>query len=224
PPVKIISFDVLNKEFGRIPVEDNSEFKLSYRDYMFSFEFVALDFTDPRKNMYAYRLEEFDRDWIYTDWSNRRATFTNIPPGRYTFRVRGSNNHGVWNDQGIAVHIFIEPPFWQTWWFRIAVILIFSFFILALHKKRMQNLRIRLKTENEISRIYAKSKITSREIEIIALLQKRKNYRQIEDELFISYHTVKNHIHNIFKKLGVNNRAELIYYLKSIEDEVKKEI
>jgi DNA-binding CsgD family transcriptional regulator len=95
--------------------------------------------------------------------------------------------------------------------------------ILTLHKRRMQNLRIRLKTENEIDRIYTKSGMTSREIEIIGLLKRKKSYRDIEEELFISYHTVKNHIYNIFKKLGVSNRAELIYYFKSVEDEIRKE-
>ena len=86
----------------------------------------------------------------------------------------------------------------------------------------MRNLRIHLKTENEINRIYTKTKMTPREIEIIELLKKKKSYKQIEDELFISFHTVKNHIYNIYKKLGITTQGELIYYLKSIEDEVKK--
>ena len=223
PPIQITSFTVLNKKFGNTLPENDSEMVLSYRDYMFSFEFVALDFTNPLRNLYAYKLEGFNDAWFQTDWSRRIATFTNIPPGTYVFRVKGSNNHGVWNEEGIAVHIVITPPFWQTWWFRILIIFMLAFFILALHRRRMRNLRIRLKTENEINRIYTKSGMTTREMEIIDLLKKKKSYKDIEDELFISYHTVKNHIHNIFKKLGVTNRAELIYYLKSIEDDVKKE-
>jgi len=223
PPIQITSFTVLNKKFEHTLPENNSEVSLSYKDYMFTFEFVALDFTNPLRNKYAYKLEGFDENWIESDWSRRIATFTNIPPGRYVFRVKGSNNHGIWNEEGIAVHIVIKPPFWQTWWFRILVILLIAFAILAVHKKRMQNLNIRLKTENEINRIYAKCGMTSREIEVVNLLKKRKSYKEIEDELFISYHTVKNHIHNIFKKLGVTTRAELLYYFKSVEDEIRRD-
>ena len=219
----ITSFTVLNKKFDNHPVNNKSVLNLSYEDRMFSFEFVALDFTNPKRNKYAYKLEGFNNDWIPTDWSRRIATFTNITPGRYTFRAKGSNNHGLWNEQGISVIVVITPPFWQTWWFRILVIFIFSLSILAMHKKRMQNMRMRLRTENEINQIYVNCKMTSREIEIINLLKKSQSYKEIEDELFISYHTVKNHIHNIFKKLKVTNRAELIYYFRSIEDDIKRE-
>jgi DNA-binding CsgD family transcriptional regulator len=222
PPVLITTIEVLNRKSGLTRVPGQSELKLSYRDFMFSFEFVALDFTDPRRNRYAYRLEGFHDHWIRAHWTNRRATFTNIPAGRYTLKVRGSNHHGVWNDQGASVQIIIKPPFWQTWWFRITLMVFFALAIMALHKRRLRHLRLRLKTEEEINKIYGKVKITDREAEIIELLKKRKSYKQIEDELFISYHTVKNHIQNIYKKLDVNDRTELFYYLKSIEDEVKK--
>jgi DNA-binding CsgD family transcriptional regulator len=222
PPVQITSFRVLNREKSRGLVENGSEIILSHRENMFSFEYVVLDFNDPRKNQSAYMLEGFHDQWIHTDWTNRVATFTNIPPGQYKFRVKGSNNHGVWNEEAISVSLVITPPFWQTWWFRALAVLLLSLFILLLHARRMRNLKARLKTEYEITRIYSKCGMTPREIEIIDLLKRKKSYKEIEDELFISYHTVKNHIYNIFKKLGVDNRAELIYYFKSIEDEMKR--
>ncbi len=62
-------------------------------------------------------LEPFDKEWQYVG-AERRATYTNLDPGAYTFRVKGSNNSGVWNDEGTAVKIVVTPPFWATWWFR----------------------------------------------------------------------------------------------------------
>jgi len=91
---------------------------LSYKDYVFSFEFAALDYTAPDQNMYAYMLEGFEKNWNYTDAERRFATYTNLRGGEYTFRVKGSNNDGVWNEEGTAVKITITPPWWETWWFR----------------------------------------------------------------------------------------------------------
>ena len=228
-PVFITDFKIFNQSVKpgehsvlKKPIEATDSIKLSYKDWVISFEFASLHFATPEKIQYAYFLEGFEKDWNYC--LNRQfATYTNLPPGDYTFRIKATNCDGVWNETGTSIALSVSPPFWQTWWFKMFVIILFSLSILAIHKKRMQNLRIRLKTENEINQIYEKCKMTSREIEIINLLKKRKSYKEIEDELFISYHTVKNHVHNIFKKLGVTNRAELIYYFKSIEDEVKRD-
>ena len=89
---------------------------LSYDQDFMSFEFVALDYTAPRKNRYAYMMEGFDRDWI--DAGTRRyASYTHLDGGEYVFRVKASNNDGVWNEQGASVRIIITPPFWERWWF-----------------------------------------------------------------------------------------------------------
>jgi len=85
-----------------------------------TFEFAALNFVLPQKNQYKYKLEGFDRDWNEVG-TQRTATYTNLPQGRYTFRVRGSNNDGVWNDDGVALKLVVTPPFWKTWWFLAAL-------------------------------------------------------------------------------------------------------
>ena len=124
PPVVITDFQIFNK-----PVEinaDNSplkksitetkEIKLTYGQNVFSFEFAALDYKSPNKNRYAYMMEGFDKDWIYS--GNRRyVTYTNLDPGEYTFKVKGSNNDGLWNEKGASLTIEILPPLWRTWWF-----------------------------------------------------------------------------------------------------------
>jgi signal transduction histidine kinase len=76
--------------------------------------------TVPAKNRYAYKLEGLDKDWVFP--GNRRfASYTNIDPGKYVFKVKGSNNDGLWNEAGIYVPITITPPYWETWWFRLLV-------------------------------------------------------------------------------------------------------
>ncbi|MBN1249144.1 MAG: hypothetical protein JXC32_15905, partial [Anaerolineae bacterium] len=93
------------------------QIELTYRDRIVSFAFAALHYTVPEHNAYAYMLEGFDEDWYYV--GNRRfATYTNLPPGRYTFRVKAANSDGVWNEEGTAVAVNVKPPFWATWWFR----------------------------------------------------------------------------------------------------------
>jgi len=127
PPVVLTNFRVFDK-----PVRlDRSVWmlngiQLSYNDNFFSFEFAALDYTAPQKNRYAYILEGFDRDWIYSG-TRRYASYTNLDGGEYVFRVKGSNNDDVWNEQGVSVRITIIPPFWKTWWF----ILVAAFTIAA---------------------------------------------------------------------------------------------
>ncbi|MEO8453079.1 MAG: two-component regulator propeller domain-containing protein [Gemmatimonadota bacterium] len=90
---------------------------LSHEDYVFSLEFSALDFRNPKANRYAYRLEGFDRDWVPATSDMRFATYTNVSPGSYVFRVKAANADGIWNESGTAMTIVITPPFWRTWWF-----------------------------------------------------------------------------------------------------------
>ncbi len=117
PPIAITQFKVFEEPLP-LPKAGAAfpELRLSYRQNFFSFEFAALDFTVPKKNQYAYKLEGFDRDWIYAG-TRHYANYTNVNPGHYVFRVKGSNNDGVWNETGAAVKISIVPPFWKTWWF-----------------------------------------------------------------------------------------------------------
>jgi len=124
PAVVVTAFLTLNEkvELDR-PISEMEELIISHKDYVFSFEFAALDFTTPVKNMYAYKMEGLDEDWIFTGSEKRFATYTTLAPGKYTFRVKGSNNDGVWNEQGAAIRVTITPPLWQTWWFRALLIL-----------------------------------------------------------------------------------------------------
>ncbi len=138
PPIVLTAF----RKFDQIvdlDLADVHEITLSHRDNFFSFEFAALDYADPPANRYAYILEGFDRDWVYCG-ARRYAAYTNVPPGTYTFRVKGSNNDGVWNEEGLAVKVVITPPFWATWWFRTLVGGILLGIALSIYRVRARNI------------------------------------------------------------------------------------
>lgn len=97
-------------------VNELDELTLDYRQTLVSFKFAALHYASPQKNRYAYRLEGFDADWIYTDANIRRATYTNIPAGNYTLHVKASNKDGVWTQNPKSLAVEVLPPPWKTWW------------------------------------------------------------------------------------------------------------
>ncbi len=144
PPVVITGFFKFNKEVRLTPsITAAKQVELSHKDYVFSFEFAALDFTAPLKNQYAYKMEGLDQDWIYTDAKKRFATYTTLPPGAYTFRVKGSNNDGLWNEEGASLAVAIHPPLWKTAWFRaLAAFLLIGLFYFG-YRGRLKHVRMK---------------------------------------------------------------------------------
>ncbi|QNA46480.1 hybrid sensor histidine kinase/response regulator transcription factor [Lacibacter sediminis] len=119
PPViftdlKISNRSVVPSEDG--PVKENiitaNEINLDYKQN-FALSFVGLNYTAPEQNQYEYKLEGFDKEWINIGNAST-VSFTNIDPGKYVFRVRASNNNGVWNTKGTSIKIYVHPPFWRT--------------------------------------------------------------------------------------------------------------
>jgi signal transduction histidine kinase/ligand-binding sensor domain-containing protein/DNA-binding response OmpR family regulator len=90
------------------------ELRLRYDDRVVAVTFAALDFRAPSKHRYAVRLDGFDNDWRKVE-GQREATFTNLSPGRYTFRVRAAGRDGVWGGE-TALAVTVVPPWWRTWW------------------------------------------------------------------------------------------------------------
>jgi serine phosphatase RsbU (regulator of sigma subunit)/ligand-binding sensor domain-containing protein len=148
PPVVITSFSKLNEDvrFDEA-ISELDEIRLTHRDYVFGFEFAALEYSAPEKNRYAYKMEGLDDDWVYTDHEKRFASYTTLPPGKYRFRVKASNNDGVWNEAGASVKIVILPPLWMTWWFRVGVILLLAGLILFLYRRRLQTMRMKIELQ-----------------------------------------------------------------------------
>ena len=143
PSVVVTSFKVLNQEvtFGK-SIDAIHDMELFNKDYLFSFEFASLDYNSPQKNQYAYMMEGLDEKWIITTADKRYAVYTTLPPGKYRFRVKASNNDGVWNEAGTYIMIRIQPPYWKTWWFMLICILFFAGIVLLLMKRRVKNVRV----------------------------------------------------------------------------------
>jgi PAS domain S-box-containing protein len=93
------------------------EIRLSQADRVISFDFAPLSYRAPEKNRCRYLLEGFDQDWTEVDSENCSATYTNLDPGQYLFRVIGSNGDGAWNEEGVSIQVIVPRPWWESWWF-----------------------------------------------------------------------------------------------------------
>jgi two-component system sensor histidine kinase ChiS len=155
PPVYITDFQIFNKPVVyAVPgaqfqthISEAKEIKLKWYQSVFSFSFAAINYIHPNKNQYSYIMEGFEKDWNSTDASRRYVTYTNLDPGEYTFKVKASNNDGVWNKKGTSLKIIILPPFWKTWWFRIIIlsaIIIIVISVFRLRDSQFKNQKILL--------------------------------------------------------------------------------
>ena len=128
-------------DFG-MDISEITQIERSYQENFFAFEFAALDFVDPQKNQYAYRLDGLEQDWTYAG-TQRIASYTNLDPGVYTFRVKGTNNNGVWNETGASMRVIITPPLWQRWWFQALGVLLAIGLLLAAYQLRVRSITAR---------------------------------------------------------------------------------
>ena len=119
---------------------------------LFTFEFATLNFISTNKNEYAYKLEGFDNHWNNIG-TQRRVTFTNLDPGDYKLLIRGSNNDGIWNMQGVKIGIKILPPFWKTVWF-ISLLFVFFLSIIFIYFRMYKNLITRRIHERKQEEVY----------------------------------------------------------------------
>ncbi|MFC1569424.1 two-component regulator propeller domain-containing protein [bacterium] len=145
PPVVITNFLIFNKPIHyndeqnilQKDISQTNALKLSYKHSVFSFEFAALNYAISKQNQYAYIMEGFETEWNFV--GNRNfATYTNLNPGNYTFKVKAANNDGLWNETGTSIKITITPPFWKTLWFKIILIALFAFIILHFYNYQKQ--------------------------------------------------------------------------------------
>ncbi len=121
PPVVITQFRKFDEVQHLGGLRNRGRIDLSYDESFISFEFAALSYANPGKHKYAYQLIGFDKDWVYCG-TRRYAAYTNLDPGHYVFRVKGSNHDGVWNNEGESIEVVVAPPIWATWWFKAILI------------------------------------------------------------------------------------------------------
>ncbi len=220
PPVVFTGLKISNRPVGiepggTLPLHINAAptVNLSYRDTMFSLEFAALDYSHPEQNQYKYMLEGLSNRWVYLG-QKRDLDFTGLDPGHYILKVMGTNGDGKWNPVPSAIAIEIAPPFWNRMWFKTLAVFLAVMAIYLVHRLRLKNLSLKIKSENQMERLHEKYNLSNREKEILQLILKGKTNKEIEDALFISMATVKSHVYSIFRKLKVKSRLELIHYVQ----------
>ncbi len=149
PPVRLTDFLLFNRpvrQGGDSPLTRSiwatDAVTLTHRQSIFTLEFAALSYMAPERNRYRYRLEGLETQWNEVDSGRRSATYTNLPAGKYLFRVQGSNNDGVWNSKGATLAITVLPPWWATWWFRSILCLVIFGLISAAYRSRVKGLQL----------------------------------------------------------------------------------
>ena len=113
PEVVLTGVDVDHRPLGGGPADETQGIRLGFRDKVLGLDFAALDFTAPERNQFSYKLEGFDPEWVPLSGKGG-VTYTNLNPGRYTFRLRGANSDGRWNEKGLAVPVDVAAPPWAT--------------------------------------------------------------------------------------------------------------
>ena len=164
PPVYITSLSIMNREEHTaeglpLDLSQTKELILGYGDArMVAFSFASLSYCSPEKNQYAYMLEGFDRDWNYVG-SQNRATYTNLPAGTYLFRVKATNNDGLWSTNEATLKIVVHPPFWWSWYAKLFYLLLIGLIIWyyvhtrlkrAEHRHQLEMQRLNEEKEKEV--------------------------------------------------------------------------
>ncbi|MBE0645546.1 MAG: SpoIIE family protein phosphatase [Bacteroidetes bacterium] len=194
PDVALTSFRLFNRDIKpgapdsplEAAIPYTRSITLAHDQNMFTIEFAALDYHAPNRNQYRYRLEGFTDGWIDAG-TERSATFTNLDPGEYVFQVVGSNNHGVWNSEGVRLRIVITPPWWYTGWaFGLYAIIIFSSLfavdriqrrrVITRERERSEYREAQLRAEaaeSEARAVRAENERTQKEMQVASVIQQR---------------------------------------------------
>lgn len=154
PPIRLTDFKIFHKRASLdTAIHLKKHITLKHDQNVISFEFAALNFTSAEKNQYAYKMDGLIDDWIDIG-TERTTSFTKLDPGNYVFRVKGSNNDDVWNEEGTSIRIAILPPWWETWWaYAIYLFLLISIlYTLRKYDLKRQRLKSELELEHEHSK------------------------------------------------------------------------
>jgi ligand-binding sensor domain-containing protein/signal transduction histidine kinase len=191
-------------------ISSTRKITLNHNQRVISFGFSALNYHLPQNNQYAYQLEGFDEEWIYTHASQRQATYTNLDPGVYTFRVKASNNDQVWNDQGTTIELEILPPWYRTWWAYVLYLILAAFLIWTYIRYRTEAIRREMRTQQRIE----KAKIAERE------KVRARSSRDFHDEA--GNKITKISLYTGLLKQQHTDDPKMLEFLTRIEDNVKE--
>lgn len=222
PSIAITDFKVFNKSIipgKKSPLKEqiftSKEIILNHNQSFFEFEFAALNFFKPEKNRYAYKLEGFDKDWIYAE-EKRTATYANLIPGEYIFKVKGSNNDNIWNENETSIKVTILPAYWQTWWFKSLIIIgsigsLISFISYrSKHAyKRQKELEATIKERTKELAQTTQNEITARKLVEKALKKAEKANKAKSDFLANMSHEIRTPLNGVLGMADILEKTKL---------------
>lgn len=205
PEILITAFRISNKpvQFGNgspltEPLSSVKEIKLNYDQDVISFDFVGIDYSNPEENRHLFMLENYDASWNLAG-NERTASYFNIPPGKYVFRVKVVNSFGVWGERNI--NVLITPPWWSTWWFRIGAVLLIALIFYAVIRWRVRQKFNRQLEQSEKDKQLAELRQKTGELEMQALRAQ------------MNPHFVFNSLNAINRFILENNKTQASEYL-----------
>jgi hypothetical protein len=144
PPVLLTNFQVINGHNYRDLTTIDSII-LQPNENHIAFSFASLDYNSPKDNKYQYMLEGLDENWMVAEARNRWVNYSNLKPGSYLLKLRGSNNNDIWNNNGKSLYIYIKPHYYEQWWFYVLIILFVVFAIIMIVIYRVRELKLQSK-------------------------------------------------------------------------------
>ncbi|MDZ7270913.1 MAG: PAS domain-containing protein [candidate division KSB1 bacterium] len=225
PPVVLLTgFSLFNQPVpvgrpynGRVvldrPIGQTSFLHLHHTDRVITFEYTGLHFVCPLRITYAYKMEGFDPDWNYVG-SRRHATYTNLPPGKYQFKVKAANMDGVWSQPRVVVAVEVMPPLWDTWWFKTGAVVVFALLGFAAVQWRTRavirrNAELEARVEQrtaELRKANAElnAEVSERRRAEVALRESEDHLRTLVDSTVAGIITIDAKTHKV---VGVNRAA-----------------
>ncbi|MCF2858384.1 response regulator [Pseudoalteromonas sp. SMS1] len=198
-----------------MPYSYVEDIHISYLDYIFSFEFSVLDFISPNKNIYAYKLEGYDDNWI--EIGNRNtASFTNLDGGTYTFQVKATNSNGLWGSNILSIKLHVSPPPWKTWWaycLYVFAIVAIIFMVIYLRTK-LQKAEIHrqkqfvIQLEKQVTEKTASLKMQA--IDLEKALKKAEEVTRLKSEFLANMsHEIRTPMNGVLGMLELLKHSEL---------------
>jgi ligand-binding sensor domain-containing protein/serine phosphatase RsbU (regulator of sigma subunit) len=200
PSIVLTDFTALNQPYvlPRDPAY-TEEITLSHKDYFFEFDFAAMDFTNPSKNTYAYKLEGFNEKWVNIG-TMKKVSFTNLDPGTYTLLLKAANNDGFWG-QPAKIKLIITPPFWRTTWFYVLCVLTIVLIIYSYIKWRERKLQEeKAALENKVEARTTELKIEKQKVEAAHKdIKDSINYaKKIQEAILPEEEEIRKHLKEYF--------------------------
>jgi signal transduction histidine kinase/ligand-binding sensor domain-containing protein len=196
-PVTVRMIDLLINEKkldSAVAPEYITDLSIPYYQNNLFFRFRGIDYTNPSKVSYAYKMEGWDDDWIYSNQLHEER-YSNLPPGKYQFKIRAANSSGVWNKDTYSVVVNINPPFWKTWWFYTlsAAVIVLTIIIITRFLSQ-QKLKIRvaeLEKQKEIDK------------------ERQRISREMHDDIGAGLTQITLMTESVKQKAGIHKQKEL---------------